>query len=125
PRAGRSDAAGIRHQLESRCGGDAYEDEHDHIRQVDADVSWSGISESGRADRIARRRWIFFHELGHGDGGAPAGRRASDASIDAQLRAAYGAKARLSGRSEEHTSELQSRVDLVCRLLLEKKKKKK
>src|SRR2546421_9235588 len=28
-------------------------------------------------------------------------------------------------RSEEHTSELQSRSDLVCRLLLEKKKKKK
>src|SRR5271170_8525707 len=28
-------------------------------------------------------------------------------------------------RSEEHTSELQSRVDLVCRLLLEKKKKEK
>src|SRR5216683_7877145 len=27
------------------------------------------------------------------------------------------------GRSEEHTSELQSRSDLVCRLLLEKKKK--
>src|SRR5438105_9927356 len=27
-------------------------------------------------------------------------------------------------RSEEHTSELQSRVDLVCRLLLEKKKQK-
>src|SRR2546422_2210720 len=29
-----------------------------------------------------------------------------------------------SGRSEEHTSELQSRLHLVCRLLLEKKKKK-
>src|SRR5437868_15500400 len=28
------------------------------------------------------------------------------------------------GRSEEHTSELQSRFDLACRLLLEKKKKK-
>ena len=28
-------------------------------------------------------------------------------------------------RSEEHTSELQSRTNLVCRLLLEKKKKKK
>src|SRR5207247_10958286 len=27
-------------------------------------------------------------------------------------------------RSEEHTSELQSRVDLVCRLLLEKKKRR-
>src|SRR2546422_4928554 len=30
-----------------------------------------------------------------------------------------------SRRSEEHTSELQSRLHLVCRLLLEKKKKKK
>src|SRR5450432_4633251 len=30
-----------------------------------------------------------------------------------------------SPRSEEHTSELQSRSDLVCRLLLEKKKKNK
>src|SRR2546422_1624615 len=29
------------------------------------------------------------------------------------------------GRSEEHTSELQSRLHLVCRLLLEKKKQKK
>src|SRR5260370_40870130 len=28
-----------------------------------------------------------------------------------------------SGRSEEHTSELQSHLNLVCRLLLEKKKK--
>src|SRR2546422_4044189 len=28
----------------------------------------------------------------------------------------------ISGRSEEHTSELQSRLHLVCRLLLEKKK---
>src|SRR5687768_18161561 len=31
----------------------------------------------------------------------------------------------LDARSEEHTSELQSRLHLVCRLLLEKKKKKK
>src|SRR2546429_1705242 len=30
---------------------------------------------------------------------------------------------RVSQRSEEHTSELQSRLHLVCRLLLEKKKK--
>src|SRR5690348_17992103 len=34
-----------------------------------------------------------------------------------------GARSRVS-RSEEHTSELQSPVHLVCRLLLEKKKKK-
>src|SRR2546429_9921512 len=32
---------------------------------------------------------------------------------------------RREGRSEEHTSELQSRLHLVCRLLLEKKKKNK
>src|SRR2546429_6044792 len=31
---------------------------------------------------------------------------------------------RICARSEEHTSELQSRLHLVCRLLLEKKKKK-
>src|SRR5256712_9971052 len=39
---------------------------------------------------------------------------------DARLVRDYGARARF--RSEEHTSELQSRSDLVCRLLLEKKK---
>src|SRR5207249_11197961 len=36
-----------------------------------------------------------------------------------------GSSLELASRSEEHTSELQSRFDLVCRLLLEKKKKKK
>src|SRR5207247_6348863 len=41
---------------------------------------------------------------------------------DAELAAAADARLILrDGRSEEHTSELQSRVDLVCRLLLEKK----
>src|SRR2546421_3572403 len=40
-------------------------------------------------------------------------------------RISPGARRPGSMRSEEHTSELQSRSDLVCRLLLEKKKKKK
>src|SRR5206468_11562707 len=42
------------------------------------------------------------------------------------LLAVYGAVVResVAWRSEEHTSELQSRSDLVCRLLLEKKKKR-
>src|SRR2546422_7662781 len=44
-------------------------------------------------------------------------------------RAVKGAEGLQNGnvpsRSEEHTSELQSRLHLVCRLLLEKKKKKK
>src|SRR5207253_8036162 len=38
-------------------------------------------------------------------------------------RIAYANEHYASGRSEEHTSELQSRGHLVCRLLLEKKKK--
>src|SRR5690242_21070612 len=37
----------------------------------------------------------------------------------------FSAPAHFRLRSEEHTSELQSHVNLVCRLLLEKKKKKK
>src|SRR5438477_2035994 len=40
------------------------------------------------------------------------------------FRVPDGRKKRLVNRSEEHTSELQSHVNLVCRLLLEKKKKK-
>src|SRR5215813_14980215 len=40
----------------------------------------------------------------------------------AHSRGAQGGRAH--SRSEEHTSELQSRPHLVCRLLLEKKKKK-
>src|SRR2546428_14032802 len=38
------------------------------------------------------------------------------------MNGACRTSARRSSRSEEHTSELQSRSDLVCRLLLEKKK---
>src|SRR2546422_2719500 len=37
----------------------------------------------------------------------------------------FATAARVELRSEEHTSELQSRLHLVCRLLLEKKKKNK
>src|SRR5260221_8675008 len=41
-----------------------------------------------------------------------------DVSLYAEVRCLHAADA----RSEEHTSELQSHSDLVCRLLLEKKK---
>src|SRR5207247_2769557 len=40
--------------------------------------------------------------------------------VDREPMLRRGEFQRLAGRSEEHTSELQSRVDLVCRLLLEK-----
>src|SRR5579884_3986087 len=48
-------------------------------------------------------------------------RRASSPPRPRRARARAAPRAR--GRSEEHTSELQSRGHLVCRLLLEKKKK--
>src|SRR5690606_40426876 len=57
-------------------------------------------------------------------------RRSSDLSTRAELVEALQGdqpkivfvKGTIDGRSEEHTSELQSRENLVCRLLLEKKK---
>src|SRR2546422_1162843 len=57
-------------------------------------------------------------------------RSAAPATIAAALTATASAKTLFArsiaaaSRSEEHTSELQSRLHLVCRLLLEKKKKK-
>src|SRR5207247_6512572 len=44
-------------------------------------------------------------------------------SGDERQIAAVASHRERGARSEEHTSELQSRVDLVCRLLLEKKKR--
>src|SRR5687768_18335635 len=45
------------------------------------------------------------------------------AAQQAQATQAAGAEVPAATRSEEHTSELQSRLHLVCRLLLEKKKR--
>src|SRR5438132_4375074 len=52
--------------------------------------------------------------------------RADQTAVEDLVRSLGDAKMELSAtRSEEHTSELQSHSDLVCRLLLEKKKTKK
>src|SRR6266480_917495 len=65
---------------------------------------------------------------GDGQGGAVSFRAfdlsdsAAIAGLVGSLREEFGPLYGL--RSEEHTSELQSHVNLVCRLLLEKKKKK-
>src|SRR6266571_8915324 len=57
----------------------------------------------------------------------PTGARSSAGQLVQEQVVHHGARVplaeRLGGRSEEHTSELQSHVNLVCRLLLEKKKK--
>src|SRR2546426_11119577 len=52
---------------------------------------------------------------------ASARRRPAWRSSDSPRRCSISGKSQ--GRSEEHTSELQSPCNLVCRLLLEKKKK--
>src|SRR2546422_8359012 len=49
----------------------------------------------------------------------------ADSRIERAERLVHEDDLGLENRSEEHTSELQSRLHLVCRLLLEKKKKKK
>src|SRR3712207_6918512 len=72
----------------------------------------SAAAPSTRPRRRASRPWSL-------QPGAAAPCRAAPAARRAWRR---GAIASSSARSEEHTSELQSRQYLVCRLLLEKKK---
>src|SRR5438034_3595648 len=67
--------------------------------RVRAAALWDAAAGLCDAEGNERRRH-GAHEVGKGSGGTQA------------------------GRSEEHTSELQSHSDLVCRLLLEKKKAK-
>src|SRR3712207_8397197 len=61
-------------------------------------------------------------DRGEGRAGQHVGRAGTDGG-GARVRRQPVRHARIAGRSEEHTSELQSRQYLVCRLLLEKKTK--
>src|SRR5438309_8185917 len=70
--------------------------------------------------RSRRRLWMENAERAGGDG---AGRRVADEKLFCAARS-RGQDDVDRARSEEHTSELQSQFHLVCRLLLEKKKKK-
>src|SRR5690242_21512693 len=67
-------------------------------------------------------------EVRHEHVAASAGRAPVDGGVQLPHRLVggrlVGHDLDLPSRSEEHTSELQSHVNLVCRLLLEKKKKK-
>src|SRR5256885_3377805 len=74
------------------------------------------------------RRWLFRHQESHGAISYPIFlrrqfRRRGEQHLYPSARAKSHRQALQSGRSEEHTSELQSPCNLVCRLLLEKKKK--
>src|SRR2546422_2946623 len=62
-------------------------------------------------------------ELPHVLGPVPAAARHRDLVVRASRQGIERPAVESQRRSEEHTSELQSRLHLVCRLLLEKKKK--
>src|SRR5437667_4564378 len=73
-----------------------------------------------RKQRRHRRGHVLCHSAAfHHRAGSSGRRRIGIVMLCFSLSCPYRA------RSEEHTSELQSHHDLVCRLLLEKKKKKK
>src|SRR5947207_16014802 len=69
------------------------------------------IARKRAIDTLAIRRW---HRCGHSRG-------VISRELPIRVRDFVGIVRR--SRSEEHTSELQSHSDLVCRLLLEKKKR--
>src|SRR2546422_2966855 len=95
--------------------------------EIPADVGARRLAES------AEQQVLLDAELGKQ---APSLGHHGDAQVDDLLRRQAGQvmgfsiqvetdrAARGAGRSEEHTSEIQSRLHLVCRLLLVKKKKK-
>src|SRR5438105_3380322 len=83
-----------------------------------------------RGEQVRRRLVVGERDEGGLAGRAVVGARRERGLAAARLHRDDVARACAEGdvvtvRSEEHTSELQSRVDLVCRLLLEKKKNKK
>src|SRR2546422_7803856 len=65
----------------------------------------------------------LFRSGGQGNDRVRAAPRKGHRIGQGSARAPMSEFANLRQRSEEHTSELQSRLHLVCRLLLEKKKK--
>src|SRR5690349_23187041 len=73
--------------------------------------------------RSPRNNWTGFSIISNGLF-PPAFANPPGARVLRRIRSAVGSNWMALTRSEEHTSELQSRRDLVCRLLLEKKKKK-
>src|SRR5690242_21001903 len=79
---------------------------------------------------LVKKRTKLFHAVGDFalggvfDGALAAGRRVFHQLRDFNREAEENRRNLRDVRSEEHTSELQSHVNLVCRLLLEKKKKK-
>src|SRR5438093_10134843 len=74
---------------------------------------------------LFRSREEDHHQEGRDHGDCESGGPDGENGGDTLPQNVPGSRAHAGTRSEEHTSELQSLTNLVCRLLLEKKKKKK
>src|SRR5205085_9556812 len=102
---GPDDSADL-HSFPTRRSSDLRGDHHGAVEELEARAVLEGHRHPGRL-------------LGNGRGG----RR--EAGVRIRLAVSTGGRIarreRLGRRSEEHTSELQSQSNLVCRLLLEKK----
>src|SRR5207247_5725040 len=95
------DAAG--NELTARDSHGAYTMTYDAVHQV-----------TGVQDLWCKRLTFTWDAVGN--------RTKVEDSAGGTTDSRFDALGNLTYRSKEHTSELQSRVDLVCRLLLEKKK---
>src|SRR5204862_4530452 len=97
------------------CSGDRRH-LHSFPTRRSSDLAWAGAdTPTGRADTAEGPGDGQKHSPGQGDPCQQRLRRGTRGSCGRCGRDL---------RSEEHTSELQSRRDLVCRLLLEKKKQR-
>src|SRR5574337_1697869 len=78
--------------------------------------STSGLSPRGHLERQAE-----FHASTQDEAGLSCPQSAGTLRSESEIRGTLRFLPQLEMRSEEHTSELQSPLNLVCRLLLEKK----
>src|SRR5262249_16448509 len=110
----------VRDRLNAKLGFGAKEDFVSDGAAEGTDTSAAQIVEGTKARRVGIADAQHFVELvirnGGRHSGAPRRRVFNPTQADLGIAALDGL------RSEEHTSELQSLTNLVCRLLLEKKK---
>src|SRR2546425_9634272 len=109
------------------AGGHEGADHHRRGDSVASALDWAGDRGAGCCDQMVGPHRYRPSALGPHHLDASARRRRARQAPDHSIRADLGHRAgrwdAAGERSEEHTSELQSLAYLVCRLLLEKKKK--
>src|SRR3712207_8089467 len=91
--------------------------DHGQLTEEEADAPRVGFSET---HRMAAAELVVEHDRAPGSRQVRQGLEAVVREAGASVQRQHGelARRRVRGRSEEHTSELQSRQYLVCRLLL-------